>query len=245
MSDTDISTDSAASKDPIEVYGSAPGHSPFTAPLEGAWDVILQGVGRNLKKRGFAVTVAATLKDASELVMSRLLPESQARTVSFGGSMTVREAGLLEALKARPELEVMDTFDTGIGLPAMLELRRQALLCDLFICSANAMTRDGVVLLLDGIGNRTAAVQFGPRKVILLVGRNKIRASREAAVERVKTVSAPANCVRLSKKTPCVKTGTCMDCGSPDRICSVWTIVERCSPKGRIHVVLVNEDWGY
>lgn len=230
---------------PIEVYGAPSGSSAFMRPHEETWGLILQKTGQNLLKRGFRVSIAASLKDAASLVMDRLLPESGARRVSFGGSMTVREAGLLEALKARPELEIMDTFDAGIGAQAMFELRRQALLCDLFLCSVNAMTRDGEMILVDGQGNRTAAVQYGPRNVILLAGRNKICASMDAAIERIKGVASPANCTRLGKKTPCVKTGYCMDCNSPDRICSVWTVVQRCFPKERTHVILINAEAGF
>jgi L-lactate utilization protein LutC len=233
-----MSDNASSPKEPLPIIGTAPAHSPFTAPRESAWEIILQGVAARLLKRNFAVSIAATLKDAADLVMTTLLPESGAKTVSFGGSMTVRESGLPEALKARPELEVMDnTFDP--------ELRRQSLLCDLYLCSVNAITRDGVLLLLDGFGNRTAAVQCGPRKVVLLVSRNKICSSLESARERVKDIAAPANCVRLNKKTPCAKVGHCMDCNSPDRICSYWTIAERSNPPQRIHVVLINEDAGY
>ena len=229
----------------ITVYGSPTAVSPFVAPHENAWSLILQQIGQKLVKRGFEASIAASLKDAADLVMNKLLPESGARSVSFGGSMTVREAGLLEAIKARPELEVLDTFDASIGAAPMFELRRQALLCDLFLCSVNAMTRDGDMLFVDGQGNRTAAVQYGPRKVILLVGRNKICASTQAAIEHIKGVAAPANCTRLNKRTPCVKTGYCMDCNSEDRICSVWATVQRCFPKKRTHVILINADAGY
>ena len=223
--------------------------SPHVVPRESAWGIILQHAGKELQKRGFNVSIAASLGDAAALVMNTLMPAEQqergVKTVSFGGSMTVREAGLGEELKARPELEVLATFDMSIGMPAMLELRRQALLCDLFLCSANALTRDGQLVLVDGIGNRTAAVQYGPRKVILLVGRNKICPTLEAAFDRIKGMAAPANGIRLNKNTPCVKTGYCMDCNSPDRICSVWAIVQRCLPVGRIHVVLIDEEAGF
>lgn len=229
----------------IPVHGSPAVRSPFLAPHEDAWSLILQQTGKALRKRGFGVSIAATLQDAADIVMNSLLPESGAKTVSFGGSMTVREAGLLETLKARPDLKVLDTFDYSIGVEAMLELRRQSLLTDFYLTSVNAMTRDGELLLLDNQGNRTAAVQFGPRKVVLLVGRNKICSSREAAIERVKDVASPANCIRLGKKTPCVKTGHCMDCNSPDRICSAWSIMQRCFGKERIHVVLINVDSGF
>lgn len=243
MSDT---TTAPQEEQAIERVGAPRSVSPFAAPRESSSDVILRKLGRELKKRDFGVTVASTLKDAAELVMNRLLPESGARSVSFGGSMTVREAGLLEALQARPELEVLNTFDPSISAQDMIELRRRALLCDLFLCSANAITRQGDILLLDGVGNRTAAVQFGPRKVILLVGRNKICASLDSAVEYVKGVAAPANATRLSRKTPCVKSGYCMDCNSPERICAYWTVLKRSRPQpGRIHVVLIDEDAGY
>lgn len=229
----------------VERFGAARATSPFAAGLESAWDCILQKVAGKLVQRGFGVSIASSLKDAADLVMGTLLPESAAKIVAFGGSMTVRDAGLLELLKARDELTVMDTFDMSIGLPAMLELRRQALLSDLFICSANAMTRDGQMVLVDGFGNRTAAVQYGPRKVILLVGRNKICTTMDEAVNRIKGLASPANCMRLGKKTPCVKTGYCMDCNSPDRICTYWTIIQRSNPAGRIHVVLIDEDCGF
>lgn len=229
----------------IERLGNARATSPFVAGRESAWDCVLQKTAEKLSHRGFAVSIASRLKDAADLVMGTLLPESGAKVVSFGGSMTVREAGLLEALKARQDLTVMDTFDMSIGVPAMLELRRQALLCDLFLCSANALTRDGEMVLVDGIGNRTAAVQYGPRKVVLLVGRNKICTNMDEAVSRIKGMAAPANSMRLGKKTPCVKTGYCMDCNSPDRICSYWTVVQRSFPAGRIHVVLIDEECGF
>lgn len=230
----------------IERVGSPKSVSSFAAPREATSDVILRGLGKELLKRDYGVTIASTLKDAADLVMHRLLPESGAKTVSFGGSMTVREAGLLEALQASPGLEVMDTFDRTIGQQEMLELRRKALLCDLFLCSANAITRQGDILLVDGIGNRTAAVQFGPRKVVLLIGRNKICSNLDSAIAYIKGIAAPANAIRLSRKTPCVKSGYCMDCKSPERICAYWTVLKRSRPQpGRIHVVLIDEDAGF
>lgn len=232
-------------KTPIRRVGEPRASSPFTAPREACWNVILDEVGAKLAKRGFAVSIASSLKDAAALVMNELLPESGAESVAFGGSMTVREAGLLEALQARNGLAVLNTFDTSKGQEAMLETRRQALLCDLFICSANALTRDGELLLVDGFGNRTAAVQFGPRKVILLVGRNKLCASRESAVERIKNLAAPANGMRLKKDTPCAKVGYCMDCNNPGRMCTYWTLIQRSNPKGRIHVALIDEECGF
>jgi len=229
----------------IERIGIARTASPFVAGRESAWDIVLQHVAGKLAGRGFCVSIASTLKDAADLVMGPLLAQSGAKVISFGGSMTVREAGLLEMFLARTDLTVLNTVDMSIGIPAMLELRRQALLCDLFLCSTNALTRDGELVLVVGIGNRTAAVQYGPRKVILLVGRNKICTNMDEAVSRIKGLASPANCIRLSKKTPCAITGYCMDCNSPDRICTYWTTVQRSAPVGRIHVVLIDEECGF
>jgi L-lactate utilization protein LutB len=217
------------------------------AGLESAWACILQQVAGRLAQRGFDVSIASSLKDAADLVMGTLLPKSGAKVIAFGGSMTIVEAGLLEKLQATPDLTVMQTLvrDKNTDMDALLELRRQALLCDLFLCSTNALTRDGELVLVDGIGNRTAAVQYGPRKVILLVGRNKICTNMDEAVTRIKGLASPANCLRLGRKTPCAKTGYCADCDSPDRICTYWTTVQRSSPAGRIHVLLIDEECGF
>ncbi len=230
---------------PAKAVAPKGGVSPLMQPLEDVLHIHLEHVAGQLKERGFDVSIVGSTAQAGELVMQELLPASKAKVVSFGGSMTVLEAGLLDSLKAVKNLNVLDTFDRTISPDAMIELRRQALLSDLYLCSVNALTADGVLLLLDGIGNRTASVQFGPKKVVLLVGRNKICRSIEDGFARIKQVAAPANCIRLQKKTPCTKTGYCMDCKSPDRICSTWTMMTRCHPQGRIHVVLINEDIGF
>lgn len=219
---------------------------PYSAALGNLGEIQLRATAKELEKRGFTTSVVSTARDAADLVLGTLLPDSGAKSVAFGGSMTVVHSGLYDALlKEKSGLTVYDTYDTSIGMPALIERRREALLADMYFCSANALTRDGVVLLLDGIGNRTASVQFGPRNVVLLIGRNKLCDTTEAAFARVKNVSAPANAVRLSRNTPCTKTGRCMDCKSPESVCAVWTVLRRCNPAGRIHVVLINEDVGF
>ena len=116
---------------------------------------------------------------------------------------------------------------------------------DVFITGVNAVTENGKLVNLDGTGNRVAALAFGPRHVIVLAGRNKVVADEAAARERVRNWAAPANAARLERKTPCVKTLHCEDCSSPDRICNVWSITEKSWPKGRIKIVLVDEDLGF
>jgi hypothetical protein len=159
--------------------------------------------------------------------------------------MTFIDTGLYAQLKENPDLEVLDTFDKKITAEEMLERRRQALLVDLFITGTNAVTETGQLVNLDMIGNRIGALTFGPKWVIVLVGRNKIAADLDEAMFRVKNYVAPVNSMRLDKKTPCVKTSYCQECKSPDRICNTWTITEKSFPKGRVKVVLINEDLGF
>ena len=159
--------------------------------------------------------------------------------------MTFQTAdGLYEQLKNHSDFEVLDTFNKSISGPEMLERRRRALLVDLFITGTNAITESGQLVNLDMIGNRIGALTFGPKWVIILVGRNKLVANLDEAMYRIKNFVAPANAMRLDKKTPCVKSSFCEECKSPDRICNTWTITEKSFPKGRVKIVLINEDLG-
>jgi L-lactate utilization protein LutB len=139
---------------------------------------------------------------------------------------------------------VLDTFDKSQPPEKMLESRRNALLADVFITGTNAVTEDGQLVNLDMIGNRIAGLTFGPAHVIVLVGRNKVVPGLEDAMARIKDYAAPANAMRLNKKTPCAQTATCHECSSPDRICNTWTITEKSYPKGRVKVILINQDLG-
>ena len=158
--------------------------------------------------------------------------------------MTFLESGLYEALKNRTDLEIIDTYRRDKPLEEQLETRRKALLSDLFITGTNAVTESGQLVNLDMTGNRVAAISFGPRNVIIMVGRNKITSDLDEAMKRVKDLAAPTNAMRLDKKTPCAKTSYCEECKSPDRICVSWNITEKSYPKGRITVVLIDADAG-
>ncbi len=158
--------------------------------------------------------------------------------------MTYVQTGLYQELKDYKGIEVLDTYEKGLAPELMAERRRRSLLVDLFITGANAVTETGKLVNLDMTGNRVAAINFGPRNVIILVGRNKVVPDLEDAMMRIKNYAAPANAMRLDKKTPCVKTSICEDCRSLDRICNIWTITEKSFPKGRIKIVLINEDLG-
>ena len=209
------------------------------------WKKRLEGVKISLEKNNFEAYVVENRDEARELVMRELLPASKAKSVSWGGSMTFLATGLYDALKNTPGLEIVDTYDkTLVGWEA-IERRRQSLLVDLYFTSANAITEDGMLVNLDGMGNRVAALAFGPKRVVVLAGRNKVVSELDDAMNRIKDYAAPINSMRLERKTPCAKTGYCEDCNSPERICNVWAIHEKSFPKGRIKVVLINEDLGF
>jgi L-lactate utilization protein LutB len=213
-------------------------------PIEEFWKIRLAEVKSNLEGNNFDFFLADDAAMAQRIVLEDILPATGARSISWGGSMTFVNTGLYELLKKRSDLEVLDTFDKTVTPEQMLECRRQALLVDLFFTGSNAITEQGVLVNLDMIGNRVAAITFGPKNVVILAGRNKIVSDLEEAMFMVKNQTAPINAMRLDKRTPCVKTSFCEDCKSPDRICNHWTITEKSFPKGRVKVVLVNEVLG-
>ena len=213
-------------------------------PVENYWQKRLSEIKKALEDNNFEVFVADNAGDASKIVQEEILPRTDAKTVSWGGSMTFIATGLYNSIKDNPNLEVLDTFNKSLSGEETTELRRRSLLVDLFITGANAITEMGQLVNLDMIGNRIGGITFGPKHVIILVGRNKIVSDLEDAMYRIKNYVAPINSMRLDKKTPCVKTSHCEECKSPDRICNTWTITEKSYPKGRIKVVLINEDLG-
>ena len=214
-------------------------------PIDNYWRLRLGDLKTALESNNFDVYLANNKEEACKTVLEDIMPGLSARSISWGGSMTFMATGLYQQLKDNPELNVLDAFDKKISTEKMYERRRQALLVDLFITGTNAVTETGQLVNLDMIGNRIGGLTFGPKWVIILVGRNKIVADLDEAMFRIKNYVAPVNSMRLDKKTPCVKTSYCQECKSPDRICNTWTITEKSFPKGRIKVVLINEDLGF
>ena len=213
-------------------------------PLVTYWKIRLKDLREQLVKNNFETFVAESAEHAQTLVLNEILPVIRPRSISWGGSMTFTAIGLYAALKDRKDMEVVDTFDKSLSPESLLEIRRKSLLTDLFITGTNAVTEDGQLVNLDMIGNRIGGLTFGPRHVVVLAGRNKVVADLEEAMARIKDIAAPANAIRLDKKTPCAKTAYCHECSSPDRICNTWTITEKSYPKGRVTVVLINQDLG-
>ena len=214
-------------------------------PIQHYWQTRLNDVKASLERNNFEVYTANRASQAKEIVQEKILPGIKVKTVSWGGSITFISTGLYGAIKDDPNYDALDVFKKNLSPEDAMELRRQALLADLYITGTNAVTEEGQLVNLDMYGNRTAAITFGPKHVIILVGRNKIVPDLEEAMWRIKNYAAPVNAMRLDKKTPCVKSGFCEDCMSPERICNIWTITEKSIPKGRIKIVLINEDLGF
>lgn len=213
-------------------------------PIDHYWKLKLETVKEALESNNFDVFIAENAKDAATLVLETIIPSMDINSISWGGSVTFEDTGLYDSIRDRKNFTILDTYDKSLSVSEKTELRRQALLTDLFITGTNAVTEDGVLVNLDMIGNRVGALTFGPRNVLVLTGRNKIVPDIEWAMDRIKTYAAPANVMRLDMKTPCLKTGVCSECKSSARICNSWTITQKSFPKKRIKIVLINEDLG-
>lgn len=213
-------------------------------PIDNYWSLRLANLKETMEANNFQVYIAEDLQSAGKIVHDEIIPKVNPKSMSWGGSMTFVQSGLYKELKDKPDIEIIDTYEQGVAPADMLERRRRSLLVDLFITGTNAVTETGKLVNLDMTGNRVAGITFGPRNVVILVGRNKVVPDLEDAMLRVKNYASPTNAMRLDKKTPCVKTGYCEECSSPERICNTWTITEKSFPKGRIRVVLINQDLG-
>ena len=196
----------------------------------------------NLEKRRIEGSYAPTAEQAKKEILD-MIPEGA--TVYRCGSMTATNMGLWEEIRKLHGVKLIDPYVSGLDCEESLKLRYEGLTADIMIASANAITLDGRLVNLDGMGNRVAAMAFGPKKVILVVGMNKVVPDLESAMARVKHYAGPVNAIRLNMETPCVKTGLCTDCNSPQKICNIWSIIEGQLVKGRIHVKLIGENLGY
>ncbi|MFC1886326.1 lactate utilization protein [Thermodesulfobacteriota bacterium] len=195
-----------------------------------------------LKKRGFDPHFFETAPEASKFIESQVVREE---TVGIGGSVTIREGlGIGEALSNKG-ITVVDHWAAG-SPEERLELKRKHRGVDVFLTSMNAITGDGMLVNLDGGGNRVASTCSGPKKVIAAVGANKVTESLDSAIDRTRLQAAVVNAIRLKRKTPCVETGVCNDCSSPQRICAALLILyKKPSDIDKFIVVLINEAIGY
>ena len=196
----------------------------------------------HLDKRGMEGSYAVSAAQAREEIVA-MIPRGA--TVYRCGSMSAVSMDLWQGIAKIHGVEIIDPFKPGLSFEYSLEPRQKGLMADIMITSTNAITLDGKLVNLDGLGNRVAAMIFGPQKVILVVGMNKVVPDLESAIARVKHYSAPVNAVRMNIKTPCAESGICSDCKTPARFCNIWSIIEGQRIKGRIHVKLVGENLGY
>jgi L-lactate utilization protein LutB len=201
----------------------------------------LRNVKKALARNGIDAYVVKTSAEARKKALSLL---RKGATVGIGGSRSAEEIGLLDALR-RGNYNLFDQYADRLSEKDSLTARKQGTHADYFVSGTNAVTETGKLVNIDGLGNRLAAFCFGPEKVIIVVGRNKIVSDVEAAIDRVRNVAAPINAIRFGLSTPCVKTGRCTDCNSPQRICNLTLIIEKQRTKGRMSVILVNEDLGF
>ena len=165
-------------------------------------------------------------------------------TVSVGGSMTLFETKIIDFLRSG-RYNFLDRYKENPTQTDLKEIYRKSFSANTYFASANAITEEGEIFNVDGNGNRVAAILYGPDKVILIVGVNKIVKNIDEAIKRNKDISGPANAKRLKLQTPCAKVGYCMDCESKDRICCEYTVIKRQRNENRIHVIFVNDNLGF
>lgn len=192
------------------------------------------------KRRNMEAFYCRTAAEAADMVSS-LIPDGS--TVTWGGSATIRDMGL-PVLLADRDLNVLDR-DKAETPEAAQQIYRQAFSADYYLSSANAVSEDGVIVNIDGNGNRVAAISFGPKHVIFVIGLNKVAPDVDAAVKRARSTASPINAARFDLPTPCQKDGVCHNCTSPDSVCCFVHIVRNSRQHDRIKVVVVGDDMGY
>ena len=200
-------------------------------------ELLAQKVIKGLESRNMSGYYAASKEDALQIALS-LIPEGS--SVTMGGAMSAHEIGLVDALK-NGNRNFIDRDKAEDKRAAMLASYD----ADVFISGVNAMTDDGILVNIDGNANRVSAICQGPKKVVFIVGMNKVCGDLDGAMKRARNVAAPINAQRFGLNTPCSKTGKCMDCKSPDTICCQFLITRFSRHAGRIHVILVNDTLGF
>lgn len=205
-------------------------------------DTLGQKVVQALKKNHFDAVYFSNKEEAVEHVLNFISPGVQ---VGFGGSMTLTKGlGLVERVKAKGA-ELLFHGDPKLSPEEKLEIMRKQQICDVFLASTNALTLDGYLVNIDGVGNRVAAITFGPKKVVIVAGTNKICKDEEAAFERLQTIVSPMNNKRLNYDNPCTITGVCSECQGSTRICRIYSVMRKKPMLTDITVVVVGEELGY
>lgn len=202
---------------------------------------LVQSALKPLKKNGFNAACFENREEARKAILDLVPPEA---TIGVGGSMTIREIGVLDDLAQRGHF-IQNHWQAGLSQEALLAIRRAQLTCDVFLTSTNAVTLRGQIVSTDGVGNRVCAMTFGPKRVIIIAGANKVVRDLEAAFRRIHDVCAPLALGESGDPIPCVKTGVCTDCDSPGRACRATIILDRRPMLTDTHVLLVGEELGF
>jgi len=213
----------------------------MAAVEEWRYETVGKSACEALKRNGFDARYVGTGGEALEIVASFI---KSGMNVGFGGSMTLRAIGAPEKAKALGAV-ILDHNAPGLAPERKLEILRAQLSCDLFLSGSNAVTLEGDIVNVDGNGNRVAALSFGPRKTVVVVGANKIVRDLDEALARLETVASPMNNKRLDRPNPCVRTGTCEDCRGESRICRVYQILRRRPSLSDFTVVVAGEALGF
>lgn len=195
----------------------------------------------NLRKHGFDAHFVRNGDEARTVVLDMI---GEWDTFGFGGSDTIRSLGIVEALRDLGKT-IHDHWREGLSREEELETRLKQGRCDCFLCSANGVSATGEVVNVDGMGNRTGAMSFGPKKVVIVAGMNKVTHDLEGTLRRVREVAGPMRARSLGLETPCAETGMCSDCNSPQRICRITTILHRKPALTDVAVILVNQSLGF
>lgn len=169
---------------------------------------------------------------------------TKGKTVGVGGSQTLEQTGLLDQIR-KSQATFYDRYEEGLSREDIQNVHRDCFGADVYVTSTNALTTDGCLYNIDGNGNRVAAMIFGPKNVYVVAGLNKVFESEDEAIAHIRNVSAPANAIRLNRKTGCTKVGRCIDCKSPERICSSYVKLAQQQAINRIHVIIIEDDFGY
>lgn len=202
-------------------------------------ELLAQKVIKGLGSRNMTGYYAADKEEALKIALS-LIPEGS--TATMGGGMSVIEIGLVDALKdGNYNYNYIDREEAEDRRAAMLA----AYDADVYLASCNAITEDGELVNIDGNANRVSCIAYGPKKVVFIVGMNKVCNDLDSAIKRARNVAAPINKQRFGGNTPCVKTGSCFNCKNPDTICCQFLITRYSKHQDRIHVILVNDFLGF
>ena len=205
------------------------------------WEKLGEKCISALKKNSFDAHFYSTREEAKKAVLDMI---SGYETFGIGGSDTVRSLGIVDELRLMGKT-VYDHWEKGLGPKESMDYRLSQGRSECFLCSSNAISVTGEIVNIDGVGNRVAASMFGPKKVVIISGMNKVTTDLDSAMKRAKEVAAPLRAKDFDIKPPCVETGICSDCHSPQRICNITTIFHRRPIMTDMSVILINENLGY